>query len=73
MKHYPIIDFVWNPPGEVYDIKEYDVTGIDAGLYSRSESDGETKLTPVLIDDTTTTVTLMPVSQIVVLRKQMIT
>ena len=61
MKHYPVDSFVWNPPGEVYDIKEYDVTGIDAGLYSRSESDGETKLTPVLIDDTTTTVTLMPV------------
>ena len=37
MKHYPVNDFVWNPPGEVYDIEEGDIDGIAAGLYARSD------------------------------------
>ena len=50
-KHYPISDLVWNPPGEVYDIKATDIDNIDAGFYARSDSEGVTKLTPVVIDE----------------------
>ena len=63
MKHYPVNDFVWNPPGEVYDIQDGDIDGIAAGLYARSESNEGTKLTPVVADETTTSYKLIAVSE----------
>ena len=63
MKHYPINDFVWHPPGEVYDIQDGDISGIAAGLYARSESEEGTKLTPVVADETTTSYKLIAVSE----------
>jgi hypothetical protein len=62
MKHYPINDFVWNPPGEVYDIVDGDVTDISAGLYARHDEDATTKLEPVQSDETTTETVLSAVN-----------
>ena len=61
-KHYPVNEFSWDAPGEIYNVADGDIDGVSAGIYAREEHNSSTSLEEAVLDDTTTQVKIVPVT-----------
>ena len=61
-KHYPVNEFSWDAAGEIYNVGEDDIAGVNAGVYAREEHDGTTSLEQAVLEETTTKVGIVPVT-----------
>ena len=41
-KYYPVNEFSWDAPGEIYTVGDSDIVGVSAGIYAREEHNGST-------------------------------